>query len=347
MPTHTANSNRRQIAQHFAPAIPGAYEPPRDYAHRNRSNASDAVRERERLRALKRRSTDDVWLDGEGEDGEGEAELHVSEARQECGVCFEPLCKERTAVFVDEEGKRTCGHFLHERCARCVVEHVGKWCPLCRTECAEARGVPFPTENAEAWFKLCDVQGDGTMDKSQLIAVIRTQIPVDWKRIAKDMNEIWPRFDRDGTGVLTKEQLIGEDGLLAFVSKKYPARLREYRFVPHVADKEAWFRFWDEDESGTLEKDEVVRALIKSFDLKRDVEHIQEVRSVVENIWCIFDIDDTGGIDLTEFMLEDGLGDSIIAAFAVDKRVELDKLRAAKDKGKAKAKTKANGKENK
>lgn len=338
LPTHTANSNRRQIAQHFAPAIPGAYEPPDDAAHRGRVDASEAVVARERRRVFLRRSSDDVWLAEEEEgsrSGKGGGELHVSEEHQECGVCFEPLCKERTAVFVDAEGKRVCSHFLHDRCARSTIEYVGRWCPLCRAECAESRGVPFTTEDADEWFRLCDVQGEGTMNKEQVISVIRAQVPVDWKRIAKDLDSLWSKFDPEDTGVLRKDDVIGEQGLLKMVSEKYPARLREYKSIPHVTDKSRWFTFWDEDLSGMLEKDEVVRALIKSFGLKQDVEHIQALRSVVENIWCVFDLDDSGGIDLTEFMIEDGLGDAIVAAFAIDKREEFEAIRARnKRKGK-------------
>ena len=93
---------------------------------------------------------------------------------------------------------------------------------------------------------------------------------------------------------------------------------------------EDWFKFWDEDDSGTLEKDEVVRALIKSFNIQDDVAHIQDVRSVVENIWCVFDTSNSGGIDLTEFLVKDGLGDSIMAAFAVDKRAEMEQKKQNK-----------------
>lgn len=44
---------------------------------------------------------------------------------------------------------------------------------------------------------------------------------------------------------------------------------------------------------------------------------------MVESIWCVFDLDDSGGIDLIEFLFEDGLGDFIMVVFVVDKRVEL------------------------
>jgi hypothetical protein len=163
-----------------------------------------------------------------------------------------------------------------------------------------------------------------------VLTVIRAQIPVDWRKIDKDLGSLWAQWDPESSGALGKAQLVGADGLLEFVSKKYPPRLREYKHVPHVTDKRAWFKFWDEDDSGTLEKDEVVRALIKTFGIKDDVAHIQDVRSMVESIWCVFDLDDSGGIDLTEFLLEDGLGDSIMAAFAVDKRAELAQKEDAK-----------------
>jgi|TARA_B100000085_G_C18542475_1_gene512522 hypothetical protein len=341
VPTHTANDNRRQQAQHFAPHIPGVYEPAKDgLARRERGRKKDATKtvlEQEAERRKHRRSTDDVWLADDDDsaknvDVEGSfsgAQLHVSEEHQECSVCFEPLCKERTAVFVNEEGVRTCGHFLHERCARSVVEASG-CCPICRTECAEARGVPFPTEDADEWFRLCDVEEKGELGEEHVLAVIRAQIPVDWKRLARDLHGLMPRWDKDGSGALTKDALVGEKGLLEYVSATYPARLRCYKHVPHVTEKREWFKFWDEDDSGTLEKDEVVRALIKSFNIQDDVAHIQDVRSVVENIWCVFDTSNSGGIDLTEFLVKDGLGDSIMAAFAVDKRAEMEQKKQNK-----------------
>ena len=66
VPTHTANDNRRQQAQHFAPHIPGVYEPAKDgLARRERGRKKDATKtvlEQEAERRKHRRSTDDVWL---------------------------------------------------------------------------------------------------------------------------------------------------------------------------------------------------------------------------------------------------------------------------------------------
>ena len=41
--------------------------------------------------------------------------------------------------------------------------------------------------------------------------------------------------------------------------------------IPSIeADKGAWYDYWDEDRSGTLEKEEVVRALLKTLKLTQD-----------------------------------------------------------------------------
>ena len=39
---------------------------------------------------------------------------------------------------------------------------------------------------------------------------------------------------------------------------------------PHQADKDAWYEFWDEDNSGSLDKEEVVRALLKTLHMTHD-----------------------------------------------------------------------------
>lgn len=38
----------------------------------------------------------------------------VADDHAECAICFEPLCKQPCAVFVDEGKKRVCYHFFHK-----------------------------------------------------------------------------------------------------------------------------------------------------------------------------------------------------------------------------------------
>ena len=73
--------------------------------------------------------------------------------------------------------------------------------------------------------------------------------------------------------------------------------------------------------SGTLEKGEVVRALVKTLcapgegvDVPPDVRSIQTMRSTIDAIWPIFDTDGSGSIERLEFLKPaDGLADTIIA----------------------------------
>ena len=70
----------------------------------------------------------------------------------------------------------------------------------------------------------------------------------------------------------------------------------------------------DEDDSGELDKEEVVRALLKTLALTGDPTRVQMMRSTVEAIWPVFDDDGSGTIDRQEFLkANDGLADTIIA----------------------------------
>ena len=73
------------------------------------------------------------------------------------------------------------------------------------------------------------------------------------------------------------------------------------------------FEYFDEDRSGTLEKGEVIRALIKTFDLSSDLRKVEEMRSVVDAVWSMFDPDASNSIDAAEFIARDGLADTIVA----------------------------------
>jgi len=84
--------------------------------------------------------------------------------------------------------------------------------------------------------------------------------------------------------------------------------------VPDIRDKRAWYDFWDKDGSGSLEKEEVVRALVKTLKLTHDPARVQVMRSTIECTWGIFDPDGSGSIDRNEFLLPgDGLADMILA----------------------------------
>ena len=91
--------------------------------------------------------------------------------------------------------------------------------------------------------------------------------------------------------------------------------------IPDIMrDKEAWYRYWDEDNSNALDKEEVVRALLKTFRMTNDQQRVL-MRNTIDAIWGIFDDDESGVIEREEFLKpNDGLADTIIATLGLEVR---------------------------
>ncbi|CAN0241875.1 unnamed protein product, partial [Laminaria digitata] len=81
----------------------------------------------------------------------------------------------------------------------------------------------------------------------------------------------------------------------------------------HKAPAE-WFRFWDEDESGSLERREIVRALMKTVPALtgRDEEWLL---GTFRSIWAVIDPNQDGMITEAEFMMEGGLYETLLANY--------------------------------
>ena len=57
----------------------------------------------------------------------------------------------------------------------------------------------------------------------------------------------------------------------------------------------------------------MVRALIKTFHLT--VDKVDTIRSMLDSIWCLFDVDGDGGISRDEFGAPDGLAETVLASY--------------------------------
>ena len=126
------------------------------------------------------------------------------------------------------------------------------------------------------------------------------------------ISEKWLEWDESGNGGLDEEEI---PGLIKFVKENLPKKTPQK--IPHICeDKEEWFSFWDEDNSGELEKDEVARALIKTFEKDRSIVSI--IQNIVGSIWPLFDDDASLSISKDEFTSPDGLADTVIASLQGD-----------------------------
>lgn len=88
-----------------------------------------------------------------------------------------------------------------------------------------------------------------------------------------------------------------------------------FTWMPDVRrDRQGWFSYWDQDGSGTLDKEEVIRAFVKTFGRSRAPSELAELRMLIEVMWPDFDPDGSGEIDRAEFCEANvGLADVIVA----------------------------------
>lgn len=84
--------------------------------------------------------------------------------------------------------------------------------------------------------------------------------------------------------------------------------------IPDIrADSRGWFRYFDTNHTGTLEKTEVIRAFVQTFGSSCDP---VVLKSVVTELWPLFDKDGSETITESEFLSPEGLCETILAQFA-------------------------------
>merc|ERR1719231_815085 len=108
--------------------------------------------------------------------------------------------------------------------------------------------------------------------------------------------------------------MMGPHGLFFYVRDAFRSSGQAGNRVPDIRySREAWFRYWDEDGSGNLDKDEVIRSFVKSFGMSSSLEQIGMLRQLLDCLWVEFDPDGSGSVDYDELCRPQGLADFIIA----------------------------------
>ncbi|KAI9016678.1 hypothetical protein DFJ74DRAFT_239175 [Hyaloraphidium curvatum] len=249
-------------------------------------------------------------------------EENVAVEHAECLLCFDEMHKYPAAVFASAENRRTCPHFMHLTCAESLVTARHALCPACRRPFAKVRPVPAYDADPRGFFDAVDGDANGSLSKFEVVSVLKALLPIDYRALERDVDSFWTRWDTDSSGELSYEELCGPQGLLVYVRDKF-RRSGDRPEPPPLNHNNlrAWFEYWDEDGSQELDKEEVVRALIKTFRLSTDLARVRETREMVDNIWGLFDHDGSGDVDINEFLQPDeGLGDTILANLAYSLR---------------------------
>jgi hypothetical protein len=238
----------------------------------------------------------------------------------ECIICFEPLCDSPVAVLRKRD-RRSCRHFFHRHCADACP--VARGCPLCRAEYSEIYTVPS-WSSQEAWFATMDIANTRCLTLQELCEAIIATVPVNSCALEAMLPTLLAARGKRLEEAMSFQDLFGPDGLLLDLQESMrllPAGVINQRIdacPDFKCDKRAWFEYWDTDRSGVLEREEVVRGLVKSF--KSDVssrlcKKRLRMRYLVEEMWPLVDFDGNGRISVDEFCRKDGLADLILRNF--------------------------------
>ena len=231
---------------------------------------------------------------------------------EECSICFDALFKKKVAFFCNNLKKRTCRHYFHSECIKSIAS---KACPICRRQYHCTKDLTDPRVNAKQFFNDIDIDGDGHLSYEEITDGLKSTLPLDFRNIGSDIDMFWQRWDSDRNGyICEKEFLDTTNGPMVYIIQSF--KLKQLRESPPPllrSNKETWFQYWDEDDSSTLDKGEVVRALVKTFKFQHRDDIASQIRSTLDNVWFIFDVDGSGHIEMNEFIRLDGLADTIIA----------------------------------
>eukprot|EP00933_Yihiella_yeosuensis_P055154 TRINITY_DN53846_c0_g1_i1.p1 TRINITY_DN53846_c0_g1~~TRINITY_DN53846_c0_g1_i1.p1 ORF type:complete len:254 (+),score=54.61 TRINITY_DN53846_c0_g1_i1:59-820(+) len=242
----------------------------------------------------------------------------LAEQHAECPLSYKPLYQGPVAVFMDSKGKRTGTLFYREDAAKDWLSSQGNVeakDPETGATVASYKVVPSILDDPKNWFRLCDADGNRKLSREEVVTALKAQLPLDNRAIDrfKTNDAAWDTWDADHSGSIEYTEIMDDDkGLLKFVRDTFARSVAEAPVPDIRTDREAWYRRWDEDSSGELEFEEVVRAFAKSF--KIDASGIQMLRMILEALWCDFDLDNSRSVDREEFLKpRDGLADTIIA----------------------------------
>lgn len=236
--------------------------------------------------------------------------------RNECVFCYDHLSVKPLTCFVDAHGRTVCNHTCHAECGHAIQKP--NRCPICKAAYSALVPVPSVKVDVEAWFRHIDKDNDGALAYQEIIDGLKEQLALDWARVEADVDRLWPSWDHDRNGKVSLEEFANpRTGVVVYLTSHYPMAPRAN--PPDITkDKAAWFRFWDEDHSQSLDKDEITRALIKTFRLYHITSAV--VMEIVNVLWPMFDSDGSGKIDLREFCAPDNLGDTLIAQLMQEAR---------------------------
>eukprot|EP01064_Diplonema_japonicum_P019617 TRINITY_DN2835_c11_g1_i1.p1 TRINITY_DN2835_c11_g1~~TRINITY_DN2835_c11_g1_i1.p1 ORF type:complete len:707 (+),score=126.15 TRINITY_DN2835_c11_g1_i1:83-2122(+) len=244
------------------------------------------------------------------------------DTNNECVICLEALSDVELAPIccLTKSSQRVCRHYFHMHCAQRIrsvdgkgygekvqtfyTDSVIKTCPNCRSEFDGVKEVPNPKLKPREWFAVMDYSQQGKLSKEDAVDAVATTIDIEINMLYEILQENWLTWDPDDTGYVKKDSI---NTLINAICKKIPP------FLPE--DPIGWFQHWDVEGKDELTKEQVSRAVATTLQSDES-----EAMELVENIWCLFDMENPNVITKKQFLEPRGLSDTLCASLAEDPR---------------------------
>jgi Ca2+-binding EF-hand superfamily protein len=250
----------------------------------------------------------------------------VSSKAFECPVCYFELFKFPAGV-IRMHSRRCCGHYFHKDCAQYLLRAMrgsgrAATCPICGVSFSEVKMMPDLMKDPRDWFAVCDVDFGGELDPYEVVEAVGTVLPVNRRKLEKNVKAHWHEWDPDGDGTITLQEFITPGrGLKDWIMKNLTMLRADDALKPNTVpsidrNPREWFHYWDRDGSGTLEKDEVVRALLRTFCRDENGHpHLQkahDMREVCESLWEALGHSPFDSVSFEDFVRPCGLMDQFL-----------------------------------
>lgn len=250
----------------------------------------------------------------------------VSAKAFECPVCYFELFKFPTGV-IRLHSRRCCGHYFHKECATYLLKAVkgsgeDATCPLCGVSFSEVKLMPDLVESPRDWFAVCDVDFGGELDCYEVVEALGCVLPVNRHKLEKNVKAHWHEWDPDGDGTITLQEFIAptrglKDWLMSNLQMLKADSVPKPSSVPSIdRNPREWFHYWDRDSSGSLEKDEVVRALIRTFCRDENgspyLPAAHDMREISSSLWQSLGYSPFDAVSFEEFVRPYGLLDQFL-----------------------------------
>lgn len=250
----------------------------------------------------------------------------VSMKQFECPVCYFELYQFTPGV-IRMHSRRVCGHYFHKQCAHYLLRLVKgtkspACCPICGVEFSEVKEMPDLARDPREWFAICDIDFGGELEEVEVIEALGAILPVSRHKLTKSVRAHWHEWDPDGDGTITMQEFVApERGLRDWILKNLSQLRVDLQPLPGMVpsidrNPREWFHYWDRDASGTLEKEEVIRALIRTFCRNENgrpvLQNAHDMRECANSLWEGLGYRPFDGIGFEEFVRPYGLCDQFL-----------------------------------